>query len=357
MNSDSIFFKTGRILILFIYFTGIFTATYFITPYFFQIIHWQPSAMQSQIISSLLGLFLGLLLILGLGNIFRSKRMKIEERMIGPIINALEKITLGDYDIVLENNTNPHFPEHELIEILKNSINEMALELSQLEAMRQEFVTNVSHEIQSPLTSIRGFTRVLRSNDLNLEERLHYLNIIEAESIRLSRISDNLLQLSSLDSENLQPDLKSFRLDQQIKNLVLACEPQWMEKEIEMNLSLEKVSINADEDLLSQVWINLIHNSIKFTPQAGSINIKLLKQDTNIEFRITDTGIGISEEDSPHVFERFYKADKSRERSNKGSGLGLSIAKKIIEIHHGKIELQSQLGMGSTFIVSIPTLE
>ena len=357
MNRESPIFKIVRILALLLFFAGIFAGTFLLTSTIFQLIDWQPSAIIVQVFSSLLGVFLGFLVVLSLGNIFRPKLMKVEEEIIGPILKALERIALGDYNIKLENKIHPYLPEHGLIEILKNSINKMALELNRVEEMRQEFITNVSHEIQSPLTSIRGFAKALRNNDLNLEERLHYLNIIESESIRLSRVSDNLLQLASLDSENFQTDFKSIRLDKQIKNIVLACEPQWIEKEIDMNLSLENISIVADEDLLNQVWINLIHNSIKFTPQNGSVGIELIKHQNDIEFKITDTGIGISDEDLPHIFERFYKADKSRERLNKGSGLGLSIAKKIIEIHHGEIKAHSQLGIGSTFIITLPALE
>jgi signal transduction histidine kinase len=121
-----------------------------------------------------------------------------------------------------------------------------------------------------------------------------------------------------------------------------------------MNVAAEQVTITADEILLSQVWNNLIHNSIKFTPAAGKICLALHQQDGQIEFRIADTGIGIAEEDQPRIFERFYKADKSRERSKGGSGLGLSIAKTIVEMHRGTIEVESQLGAGTTFIVSLP---
>ncbi len=121
-----------------------------------------------------------------------------------------------------------------------------------------------------------------------------------------------------------------------------------------MDVSLEEVEITADEDLLSQVWINLINNSIKFTPQAGKVHIELCRANGRIEFNISDTGIGVSDEDQPRIFERFYKADKSRTLSNGGSGLGLSIVKKIVEMHKGMIAIESKLGQGTTFVVSLP---
>jgi two-component system phosphate regulon sensor histidine kinase PhoR len=230
----------------------------------------------------------------------------------------------------------------------------MAVELDQIENMRQEFISNVSHEIQSPLTSIRGFAQALEDDQHSPKERSHFLSIIQAESSRLSRITEDLLKLTSLESENARLEPKSYRLDKQIRDLILACEPQWVDKGINLDVSLNEVSITADEDLLSQVGTNLIHNSIKFTPQDGQVSVGLCQQGDQIEFRISDTGPGISAEDQERVFERFYKADKARTRSNGGSGLDLSIAKKIVEMHKGSIHLESKLGQGTTFKISLP---
>ena len=187
----------------------------------------------------------------------------------------------------------------------------MATELGQMENMRQEFVSNVSHEIQSPLTSIRGFALALKSDSLSEQERLHYLEIIEMESTRLSRLADDLLKLASLEAEQVKFEPRSYRLDKQVRSLILTCEPQWAEKKIEMDVALKEISISADEDLLSQVWLNLLHNSIKFTPPGGSIKVALRLHGDKIECSIADSGIGIAPEDQMHIFERFYKADKA----------------------------------------------
>jgi signal transduction histidine kinase len=212
----------------------------------------------------------------------------------------------------------------------------------------------VSHEIQSPLTSIRGFAQALRNEATHPEDRLHYLDIIEMESMRLSRMSDDLLKLASLESDQAKFEPRDYRLDKQVRSLILTCEPQWTEKEITMDVDLKEVSIHGDEDLLSQVWLNLIHNSIKFAPRNGVIKVSLKTMDNRVKFDITDNGIGIPVEDQERIFERFFKGDKSRTRSNGGSGLGLSIAKKIIEMHQGEIQVKSQPGAGSTFTVSLP---
>jgi signal transduction histidine kinase len=284
--------------------------------------------------------------------LLRPKQVAARLGLFGPIVQALERIAKGDFSIRLDETDPRH--EGSVINALVKSVNQMALELNQMEAVRQEFISNVSHEIQSPLTSIRGFARALHNETLSPEERSHYLNIIETESMRLSKLSDNLLKLASLESANMKFEPKPYRLDKQIRTLILACEPQWTEKGIDMDVSADEVSIIADEDLLSQVWVNLIHNSLKFTPAGGKVCVALHQQDGHIEFKITDTGIGIAEEDQARVFERFYKADQSRERSKGGSGLGLSIAKKIVEMHHGTIGVQSKLGAGATFTVLLP---
>jgi signal transduction histidine kinase len=223
-----------------------------------------------------------------------------------------------------------------------------------MEKMRQEFISNVSHEIQSPLTSISGFARALRDTRLSEEERAHYLDIIETESIRLSKMSDNLLKLTSLESEHHPFEPKRYRLDKQLRAVVLACEPLWLDKSIDMDVSLEEGEIDADPDLMNQVWGNLIHNSIKFTPRGGTIGVELQFRDGEAAVRISDTGIGIGEEDLPRIFERFYKADKSRNRAGGGSGLGLSIVKKIVDLHHGSIDVQSRPGEGTVFTVRLP---
>ncbi|HIW33551.1 MAG TPA: HAMP domain-containing histidine kinase [Candidatus Paenibacillus intestinavium] len=230
----------------------------------------------------------------------------------------------------------------------------MTTQLQQMEDLRQEFISNVSHEIQSPLTSIVGFAQALQLNNLSIEENNHYLNIIEMESRRLSKLSDNLMKLTSLESEQHPFDKKRYSLYQQIKTIILACEPNWMQKNLELSISLDKVSILADEDLMSQVWTNIIHNSIKFIPSNGTITISLRQVDEQAIIRITDTGIGIARQDQLHIFERFYKADHARERSKGGSGLGLSIVKKIVEMHGGTISVESELGKGTTFTVNLP---
>uniref|UniRef100_UPI0028A27E48 envelope stress sensor histidine kinase HitS n=1 Tax=Bacillus luti TaxID=2026191 RepID=UPI0028A27E48 len=275
------------------------------------------------------------------------------EAMIWAIIEPIQKIAKGDFSVKIRNEEKYDGE----IGVLVKSINDMTDELNAMEKMRQEFVSNVSHEIQSPLTSIKGFARALQDDNLSEEKRKHYLTIIETETMRLSKLSQNLLKLTLLESEEYTPEKVTYRLDQQLKQIVLNSEPLWADKEIELELDLEKVCVIADQESLSQVWINLIHNSIKFTPSGGTITIQLKENEKVVEVRIRDSGIGISEEQKQHIFERFYKADSSRNRTYGGSGLGLAIVKKVLDLHQGEIKVESEEGSGTEFIVCIPKYE
>jgi two-component system, OmpR family, phosphate regulon sensor histidine kinase PhoR len=341
---------TATLLLMFL--TGILIGTFFLTAWLYHTIGHAPPPFLVQVINALLGFVLYAAILVGFFS-FINSRSGATRRQMGlfePIFEAMEHIAKGDFQVRL----NPPVRGNVFASELAKSVNQMALELNQMEHLRQEFISNVSHEIQSPLTSIRGFAQALHDEQLSAQDRQHYLTIIETESMRLSRMADNMLKLASLESEHVMVELKPYRLDKQIRTLILACEPQWTSKTLDMDVALEEVVISADEDLLSQVWSNLLHNSIKFTPEGGRVCVEVYRQGSHIECRITDTGTGIPEEAQAHVFERFYKVDQSRERSNAGSGLGLAIAKKIVELHQGTIGVASQPGAGTTLIVSLP---
>jgi len=323
------------------------TAAYFITEAIYARLDWQPQPLVRQIITSISGFFLFGLSMSIVGPFIRKREKVFWQNLM----DAINRIAKGDFQVNLRADWGErNHPFTELVE----GLNDMAANLRAMEEMRQEFISNVSHEIGSPLTSIRGFARALKNEHLPHEQRMHYLDIIETECVRLSKLSDNLLRLAMLDSDRYPFHPVSYRLDSQLQSLILYCEPQWMEKEIEMCVTLEKVVITADEDLLSQVWLNLLHNAIKFTPKGGTITIQLQQQGNNAIVTVSDNGPGIAEEDQSRIFERFYKADKSRNRAVGGSGLGLAIADKIVKMHRGKISVRSQLGEGAEFTVQLP---
>lgn len=322
---------------------------FFITRWLYGQFDYMPPALAAQLLNALLGLILAVAVVYVLVQLSGAARRSQELGMFRPIVEALERIAKGDFSVRLDNDL-----PMGVVGTLAQSVNAVALELDQLEKMRQEFISNVSHEIQSPLTSIRGFARALRDEQLAPGDRERYLTIIEDESVRLSKLSDNLLKLAALEALNMHFAPQSYRLDRQIRSVLLACEPQWSAKSLDVDIALDELSVTADADLLSQVWTNLIHNSIKFTPEGGSVRVELHRRLSEVVFRITDTGIGIAECDQAHIFERFFKADLARDRSQGGSGLGLAIAQKIVALHNGTISVASALGMGTTFTVSLP---
>jgi two-component system phosphate regulon sensor histidine kinase PhoR len=335
-----------------IFISGMISTVSLVTSFIYRFIGTYPLPFFLHMTNSIVGLFFSYLFIAVVSSFFRRKQLMRQNGIFGPIVESLEKIAKGDFSVRLDNNLEKH--ENELFGTLINSVNKMASELGEMEKLRQEFISDVSHEIQSPLTSIRGFARALTDERLDSAQRAHYLAVIEEESTRLSRITDNLLRLASLDSDKMPFTPERYRLDEQIRSLILSSEPQWAGKKIEMDVSLSETVITADKDLLSQLWINLIHNAIKFSKEGGTIRTELASHGDRIEFTISDEGIGIPDQDLTRIFERFYKADKSRIRSREGSGLGLAIAKKIVEIHQGRISAESEIDKGSTFTVTLP---
>ncbi|OTW85925.1 two-component sensor histidine kinase [Bacillus thuringiensis serovar cameroun] len=339
----------GAVLALFSFLTIIWSIAFYVSSSIINALEVNVSSFVTFLISDMVGFVFIVLIWTLFGILMRPKR----QAMIWTIIEPIQKIAKGDFSVKIRNEEKYDGE----IGVLVKSINDMTDELNAMEKMRQEFVSNVSHEIQSPLTSIKGFARALQDDNLSEEKRKHYLTIIETETTRLSKLSQNLLKLTLLESEEYTPERVTYRLDQQLKQIVLNSEPLWAEKEIELELNLEKVHITADQESMSQVWVNLIHNSIKFTPSGGTITIQLKEDEEFVEVRIHDTGIGISEEQKQHIFERFYKADSSRNRAYGGSGLGLAIVKKVLDLHEGEIKVESEEGNGTEFIVRIPNHE
>lgn len=261
------------------------------------------------------------------------------------IVDALDHISRGDFSVRI-----PRGERHPLAELV-DSVNTMASQLGSLEHQRQEFISNVSHEIQSPLTSIGGFARLLR-DDLDEATRIHYLDVVAAETTRLSTLSDNLLRLSALDGDDVRTHPRTFRLDEQLRTVILALEPQWTAKHLDVALDAAEIEVEADEDLLHQVWTNLVQNAVKFTPDGGHVNVSLTRDGDQARCRVADDGIGIAAADLPRVFERFYRADRAR--PGNGNGLGLALVRRVVELVDGQVDASSTPGEGTVFTVDVP---
>ncbi len=253
-----------------------------------------------------------------IGSLFIIIGITMIVKPIKKIAQSIKAVANGNFQVKLKKHG------HDEIAELTDNFNKMVDELNGNEYLRKDFVSSISHEFKTPITSIKGFAKMLKNPSLSADEKNDYINIIVSESERLSKLSSNLLKLSELDSRAIIRKSK-FALDEQLRRVVLLFQEEWEKKNIHINMELDQVKIIGDEDLLYQVWVNLVSNAIKFTENGGTINISITNID-KIKVIISDSGIGIKDADKEKIFERFYKNDKSR--SKDGTGLGLSIVKK-----------------------------
>ncbi|WP_435166555.1 ATP-binding protein [Paenibacillus glycanilyticus] len=267
------------------------------------------------------------------------------------LTEATKRIAQGNYNLRLPTRRRDEIGQ------LAEHFMTMSKELERVDQTRQQFVSNVSHEIQSPLTSIQGFAAVLREQELPSEERRHYADIIEAESRHLSILSKQLLLLSSLEQGEEALNKKHFSLYKNIRQAVQVLQWQLEEKDLLLKLSVpDTVNIYGDEVLLQQVWMNLLGNAINYIPPGRSIKVYAEKTLSHIVVSVSDTGDGIPPEHLPFLFDRFYRVDRARERTSGRTGLGLAIVKKIVQLHGGEIEAASSPGAGTSITVRLPNL-
>lgn len=286
----------------------------------------------------LASVLVGTLLSLGLS--------RIPLRPIRLVIAKVKELAGGNFDAHLDIRRPPEF--HQLAE----SFNSMARELGSIEMLRSDFVNNFSHEFKTPIVSIKGFAELLKYGDLTEAERNEYLDIVISESARLAELSTNVLYLSKIENQEILTERASFALGEQIRHTILLLQSKWEEKHITMNIDLLDLRIVGGEEMLGQVWLNLIDNAIKFTPEGGTISLTLMESAGKALFRVQDTGCGIEEEAAGRIFDRFYQADTSHATS--GNGLGLTLVQKIVRLHKGEIRCESRVGKGTVFWVELP---
>lgn len=266
---------------------------------------------------------------------------------ISKLNNATTLIAEGDFGIKL----NIH--RHDEIGALASSFNKMARKLEKVNEMRKEFISNISHDIQSPLSNIKGYMKLLKTNQLSERDR-QFIDVVDTEVNRLSNLTKQLLLLSSIDSKKDLLEIKPFDVSEQIKNLVKQYQWNLSEKGILMSYSLPETNVVGDPSLLYSVWDNLLSNAMKYNVENGEIDITIVEEDSRFIISFKDTGCGMDEEVIDRIYDRFYRVDSSRTRSIEGTGLGLSIVKSIVEMHNGKIGVESRKGKGTTFTVILP---
>lgn len=292
-------------------------------------------------------LFLLIILIMALAAGFTI----IVRSMMQPILQldrAVEKVTEGDYSVKIDTYNKPV----EMAGLLDN-FNKMVEQLSYNEYLHKDFSSNISHEFKTPLAIIKGYADLLEEGVLTEEEQKNYARYISRESKRLSTLTANLLSLSSLDYDRIHGRKTNFSLDEQIRQTVLNMEAKWLEKNIGIELDLQQVYFTGDEELLNQVWFNLLDNAIKFTEAGGKVSITASKRDNIIEVSVADTGTGMDAETLRHIYEQFYRGDTAKRYE--GTGLGLSLVQRIIQLHDGRISAESKPGEGTKFTITLPT--
>ncbi|WP_411682234.1 ATP-binding protein [Clostridium thailandense] len=269
---------------------------------------------------------------------------RIPLRLLRKIMVAIDTLAAGDFSTRINLRGIPELQQ------LSKSFNHMAEELNSIELLRSDFVNNFSHEFKSPIVSMRGFAKMLKYNDLTEEDRNEYLDIIISESDRLVELSTNVLNLCKIENQAIVSNLKEYNLTEQIRRCIAIMAQKWSQKDPSFDFECEEINFTGDEDLISQVWINLIDNAIKFTTAHVIVHMSLHRYKDLVRFTISDNGPGMDEETQNHIFDKFYQGDTSH--STHGNGIGLAITKKIIKLHGGTICVQCS--DGTTFIIELP---
>ena len=272
-------------------------------------------------------------------------------RMSKPVnvmTEANDRVKHGDFDVRLPSNVPGEMGD------LMRSFNDMTESLGKTAYLQKDFISSISHEFKTPIASIRGFAKLLQMPDVTPEQQQEYIALIAQESDRLSRLSETLLRLTALEQQTSPASLSSFSVTEQLRQVILRLEPAWSSRMIGWQLDLdEDLIIESDEALLSHVWINLIQNALKFSPDGSEIAIRVAKSDArHVSVEIADQGCGMDEATMKRIFDRFYQADKSR--GQEGVGLGLCLVKRILDMLGGVINVASHPGQGSTFTVRMP---
>lgn len=282
-----------------------------------------------------------------------SRKSRIE-KPVKSILKATQKITAGDFSARIPERRNKVFTNE--LDIIIENLNVMACELSRIETLRMNFISNVSHEFKTPLAVIQNYATLLQDTNLSDEKRLEYAKSITQAGRHLTSLITNILKLNKLENQQIFPQKKEFDLSEQLTESILEFEPVWEKNHINIETQIDDgVKIRSDEELLSLVWNNLLSNAFKFTKEGGTVKVALIQEkqqnNTVTKVQVSDTGCGMSEETKSRIFEKFYQGDTSH--ATKGNGLGLALVKRVCDITGAKISVQSEVGKGSVFEVTL----
>ena len=281
-------------------------------------------------------------------------RMKIKstyEEPLHKLAEATEQVANGDFSVYVPTT---HTSDRlDYLDVMILDFNKMVEELGSVETLKTDFVSNVSHEMKTPIAIIKNYAELLQTGKGTEEERIEYARSIEEAASRLSGLITNILRLNKLEHQRIDPEIETYDLCAQLEECILNYEDMWDEKDLELEVDIEeKTVVDADKNLMELVWNNLLSNAVKFTEPGGKVMVRQTFSDGYVVVEVTDTGCGMSRESIRHIFDKFYQGDTSH--SKEGNGLGLALISRILVLMDGEISVASEEGRGSTFTVRIP---
>ena len=284
--------------------------------------------------------------------LFTRKKVKdTYEEPLHRLADATQQVAGGDFSVYVPTI---HTADRlDYLDVMILDFNKMVEELGSVETLKTDFVSNVSHEMKTPIAVIKNYAELLQMKNASDGEKAEYARNIEEAARHLSALISNILKLNKLENQRIDPEIESYDLCGQLEECILQYEELWDEKELELEVDMEeKAVIQADPSLMELVWNNLLSNAIKFTEQGGKVTVRQATEAEYVEVSVSDTGCGMSKESIRHIFDKFYQGDTSH--SKEGNGLGLALVKRILVLMNGDIQVVSQEGKGSTFTVKLP---
>lgn len=305
---------------------------------------------QGNVTTAALATFANIFVLTAICTVIDYVRRKITvEKPVNDILAATENIMSGNFDIDIQ----PSHPwgKYNEYDLIAENITAMAKELSHNEVLKNDFISNVSHEIKTPLSVIRNYAYAIKQDGADEEKRRQYAEVLENAAQRLSRLVSDILKLNKLENQSIMPVMKQVDLAESLRESVVNFEEAMEKKQINLVCDIDESVVMHDENMLEIIWNNLLSNAVKFTPCGGEIKVMLKDSENFATVVISDSGCGMSEEVGKRIFDKFYQADKSH--SQEGNGLGLALVKKVIDLCGGQINVFSEEGKGSRFTVKL----
>ena len=308
----------------------------------------------NEIIQSIVPILYWGMIAVGLTLFTRREIRRTYEEPMHMLAEAAGKVADGDFSVYVPTIHTPDKLDY--LDIMIMDFNKMVEELGSIETLKTDFVSNVSHEMKTPISIIKNYAEMLRMENLPEVQRKEYAKSIENAAARLSDLIGNILKLNKLENQSITPDIEVYDVCRQLCECILQFEEAWDEKEIELETEIEDAAmIRADASLMELVWNNLLSNAIKFTDQGGQVAVRQTLDENHIRISVSDTGCGMSRESMERIFDKFYQGDTSH--AKEGNGLGLALVQRVLELMDGDIQVVSEEGKGSTFTVVLPAAD